>query len=92
MAVKKYGPFERYVEVPHEWGVTGVPVGKVLMVDTSGHAERGYWLADAEEAPTAQPATEHPILVGGGWYELSDGTRVQGAETARIAQEALDGK
>lgn len=32
----------------------------------------------------------HPMPVGGGWYELSDGERVQGHDEAKAAQAVLD--
>lgn len=46
--------------------------------------------ADSETAPTeAVESSGRPTHVGGGWYELSDGTRVQGHDAAMAAEAAL---
>jgi len=46
--------------------------------------------ADSEAAPTeAVESSGRPTHAGGGWYELSDGTRVQGKVAAEAAEAAL---
>ena len=45
---------------------------------------------EAEEAaPTVAVESSGPMHMGGGWYELSDGTRVQGKDAAVAAEAAL---
>lgn len=45
---------------------------------------------DPEEPPIeAVESSGRPTHVGGGWYELSDGTRVQGKVAAMAAEAAL---
>ena len=91
MAIVTYGPYEKYVEVPHEFSVTGVLPGHILEVDTT---ERTYRVVKVEDTPIVEvdaDADAWPKTVGGGWYELSDGTRIQGADNAQAAQEAIDG-
>ncbi len=45
---------------------------------------------DPEAAPTeAVESSGLPTHMGGGWYELSDGTRVQGKDAAVAAEAAL---
>ncbi len=44
---------------------------------------------DAETAPTFAVESSGPTHVGGGWYELSDGTRVQGKDAAMVSEAAL---
>ncbi len=34
----------------------------------------------------------YPVELGGGWWELSDGGKVQGRQAAAAAQDALDGQ
>jgi len=43
-------------------------------------------------APTEEESDApslYPVHVGGGWYELSDGTRVQGKEEAEAEEAGL---
>lgn len=35
--------------------------------------------------------SDDPVATGNGWYELSDGRKVQGEEAARREQRKLDG-
>ncbi len=44
---------------------------------------------EVETAPTVAVESSGPIHAGGGWYELSDGTRVQGKDAAMAAEAAL---
>lgn len=37
-----------------------------------------------------EPQVEYPKALKGGWFELSDGSKVQGREAADEAQKALD--
>ena len=86
----RYGPFEKYVEVPHELAVTGVSVGQVLLVDVQAGK---YWLEDADkpEVEEAMSNTDFPRHTSGGWYELSDGQRIKGKAKAHELEEALSG-
>ncbi len=46
----------------------------------------------SKPAPAApEPTPDFPVSVGGGYYELSDGSRVQGKDAAQEAQSELDG-
>lgn len=51
------------------------------------------WLIDAGKVEPVEEVEEteatYPRHAGGGWYELSDGSRVQGREAAHDAEEAL---
>ena len=42
------------------------------------------------EAPAPETPGDYPIHQGGGYYELSDGTRVRGKGEAQARQDALD--
>lgn len=42
------------------------------------------------EKEGGEPKSEYPKALKGGWHELSDGSKVQGAEAAKEAQAALD--
>ena len=44
----------------------------------------------AAPATVAAPSTGYPRHVGGGWYELSSGERVQGRDEATQAEAELD--
>lgn len=44
---------------------------------------------EIETASTVAVESSGPTHVGGGWYELSDGTRVQGKDAAMAAEAAL---
>lgn len=44
---------------------------------------------ESEEEVTEE--TEYPLHTGGGYYELSNGERVQGKEEAEKAEQALQG-
>jgi hypothetical protein len=65
--------------------ITTVPRGQVNVL-----ARSGWRLLSSIDEPTdptpAEPA--EPIHIGGGWYELPDGTHVHGREAA---DAALDG-
>ncbi len=38
-----------------------------------------------------EPEVSFPVVTGGGWYELSDGSRVKGKDSAEDQQKELDG-
>lgn len=40
--------------------------------------------------PKPEPVEEYPLATGGGWYELSNGERVQGKKNARKAEKSLE--
>lgn len=42
-----------------------------------------------EQAPSANESMEYPKHTGGGWYELSNGEKVQGKEEAIKAEQEL---
>jgi len=44
-----------------------------------------------DESGNQTQGIAYPIHVGGGWYELSNGEKVQGKEDAEQAQSELDG-
>lgn len=48
--------------------------------------------ADHTQAPDITPPAKaaEPTSVGGGWWELPDGTRVRGREAAETAMAALE--
>ena len=48
-------------------------------------------LADAAAAPAAPVEIAAPVHIGGGYYELADGSRVRGKVAALKATEALAG-
>lgn len=51
--------------------------------------------AEPEEVDTEpeieEVGNEYPRALGGGWYELSDGSRARGQEVAEEEQQKLDG-
>lgn len=59
-------------------------------VEGEGSEDQARGQGGAEPAPPApEPSADFPRQVGGGWYELSNGERVQGADAANAAQAAL---
>jgi hypothetical protein len=62
---------------------------------TSESAERISFLVDEgyldeAEVKGEEVKAEYPKHTGGGWFELSNGEKVQGKEEAAAAQEELD--
>lgn len=56
-------------------------------------AKKGGWSETRPDQDTAdgdQETVEHPVHVGGGVFELSDGNRIKGKEAATAAQAELD--
>jgi hypothetical protein len=60
------------------------PDGAVIITDDPAKLE-AFKAAHGEAQPEAFPKG-----TGGGWYELSNGERVQGKDAAQAAQDALD--
>lgn len=56
----------------------------------SGEPEEPEVDPEESEEPEAYGMT-YPIHTGGGWYELSNGERVQSKEAAEQAQSELEG-
>lgn len=54
-------------------------------------AKEGGWSETKPDAETTSEETaEHPVHVGGGIFELSDGNRIKGKDAALAAQASLD--
>lgn len=67
--------------------------GKPIIEEVAEKAEPENPPVDLEEDPEAIEQSvdgPFPIHTGGGYYELSDGSKVQGKEAAATAQKALN--
>lgn len=53
-------------------------------------SHRLHLASPVSEAEAVESEVSYPAPVGGGWYELSDGQRVQGMSEAQELQEELD--
>lgn len=74
------------------WTAEGVPIqypkAQIHRIDKS---ERLFMeKPDTPAVVDVTPEVSHPAPLGGGWYELSDGTRVRSIEDAQEQQEELD--
>ncbi|WP_085521412.1 hypothetical protein [Tuberibacillus sp. Marseille-P3662] len=52
--------------------------------------KRVAFLVDRGFLEGSKQTTQYPKHVGGGWYELSDGEKVQGKDEAQEAEKALN--
>lgn len=61
-------------------------IGDIYETDDTARAKflqgKGHLGAMIEEAPPVEPEQKEPKHVGGGWYELPDGSRIKGKEEA----------
>lgn len=69
-----------------------VPAGHPLAHRLLYPAGRVLPIAKAEALGLTTSQLTFPTHVGGGWYELSNGERVQGRDEAEAAEAALTGE
>lgn len=72
------------LQIPgHPYDVTGLDEERIEYLTSPVEALNG------EVAIKLVETNEYPKHTGGGWYELSDGTKVQGKEEAYDAEKGL---
>lgn len=78
-------------ELPVEYDSHLEPLLQVLRMglESRGYVVRAMDLSVGDGGGPVEPFT--PAHVGGGYYELSDGTRVRGKDEALAAQAELEG-
>lgn len=72
------------LQIPgHPYDVTGLDEERIAHLTSPVEALNG------EVAIKLVESSKHPKHTGGGWYELSDGSKIQGKEEAYEAEKGL---